>query len=472
MSYRNNASGGYYARNSGPPSGRGYRHNAMTSPAQSGNVRLSGSQSRNNQLYMGDLDPSWDENVIRSIWNSLGESNVEIKLMWNNRNAGVRSHLGYCFVQFSSRSQASNALLKNGMAIPGYPSKTLRLNWSSASGNSADGSNEISVFVGDLAPNVTESDLFELFISKCPSTSNAKVMYDQVTGVSKGYAFVRFGNQEDQQRALQEMTGTFLKGRAIRVGSAGHQNQRNRNGPGLENKLKGLNATVSSPKPANISSTNFSQFILPTQQLPPLNSFTDRNNTTLFVSSLSHMVTENELKAFFQPFGNVIYAKLPENKQCGFVQYVDRASAEMAILKLQGFPIRGSRIKISWGRPAKPAVVIKEELANNGWQYQPQPSIKQPTYGYVTPSIDFITPAYEVQNSFPNGDEEALLLPGYSGCELIDFPSSASGLQSIYESTESNCGPHTSIRNDDSFIEATQASLNRLEDASNGYVFA
>ena len=67
--------------------------NAMTSPAQSGNVRLSGSQSRNNQLYMGDLDPSWDENVIRSIWNSLGESNVEIKLMWNNRNAGVRTHL-------------------------------------------------------------------------------------------------------------------------------------------------------------------------------------------------------------------------------------------------------------------------------------------------------------------------------------------------------------------------------------------
>ena len=34
------------------------------------------------QLYMGDLDPNWDENVIRQIWRDLGESNVHVKMMW------------------------------------------------------------------------------------------------------------------------------------------------------------------------------------------------------------------------------------------------------------------------------------------------------------------------------------------------------------------------------------------------------
>lgn len=443
-------------------------------------MRHGGSQSRLNQLYMGDLDPSWDENIIRGIWNSLGESNVDIRLMWNSRNTGVKTHLGYCFVQFSSKAQASNALLKSGMAIPGYPSKTLRLNWSSSGTNNSDVSNEISVFVGDLAPNITEADLFELFVGKFPSTSHAKVMYDQITGVSKCYAFVKFSSQEDQQRALQEMTGTFLKGRAIRVGSAGHQNQRKAGGPGLESKVRGFNPAGSSPKPLKSNAINSSQFIYPTPQLPPLDSFTDRGNTTLFIGGLSSVVTEDELKAFLRPFGNIVYIKILEDKGCGFAQYVDRPSAEMAINKLQGFPIRGSRIRLSWGRPAKSAVMMKDEMANNSWVYQPQPSLKEPTYGYVTPYIDYIAPAEESSHNPADGSSEAdtsetLLLPGYSGCELLGFDASASGLQSIYAGAAA-AGPDTRFRlamqNDKSFVESAQASLSRLEDASNGHIFA
>jgi RNA recognition motif-containing protein len=37
-------------------------------------------------------------------------------------------------------------------------------------------------------------------------------------------------------------------------------------------------------------------------------------------------------------------------KHCGFVQFVRKADAEMAIEKMQGFPIGGSRIRLSWGR--------------------------------------------------------------------------------------------------------------------------
>jgi RNA recognition motif-containing protein len=37
-------------------------------------------------------------------------------------------------------------------------------------------------------------------------------------------------------------------------------------------------------------------------------------------------------------------------KHCGFVQFVRKGDAEKAIEKMQGFPIGGSRIRLSWGR--------------------------------------------------------------------------------------------------------------------------
>lgn len=42
--------------------------------------------------------------------------------------------------------------------------------------------------------------------------------------------------------------------------------------------------------------------------------------------------------------------KVPAGKHCGFVQFVHKADAEKAIEKMQGFPIGGSRIRLSWGR--------------------------------------------------------------------------------------------------------------------------
>jgi len=41
---------------------------------------------------------------------------------------------------------------------------------------------------------------------------------------------------------------------------------------------------------------------------------------------------------------------VPVGKHCGFVQFVRKADAERAIEKMQGFPIGGSRIRLSWGR--------------------------------------------------------------------------------------------------------------------------
>lgn len=96
---------------------------------------------------------------------------------------------------------------------------------------------------------------------------------------------------------------------------------------------------------------------------------TDPYNTTVFVGGLSPLISEETLRTFFTPFGEIHYVrvsllrywwdaniavfvqvKVPVGKHCGFVQFVRKADAERAIDKMQGFPIGGSRIRLSWGR--------------------------------------------------------------------------------------------------------------------------
>lgn len=61
----------------------------------------------------------------------------------------------------------------------------------------------------------------------------------------------------------------------------------------------------------------------------------DPNNTTLFIGGLSAAATEEELQAQFGRFGDIIYVKIPPGKGCGFVQYVHRSVAEVALATMQ-----------------------------------------------------------------------------------------------------------------------------------------
>ncbi|KIM20035.1 hypothetical protein M408DRAFT_82638 [Serendipita vermifera MAFF 305830] len=98
-----------------------------------------------------------------------------------------------------------------------------------------DSAIEYSIFVGDIAADVTNADLMNVFrnpnlglrgdfpprlIAPFLSCCNAKVMVDSVTGISKGYGFVRFTSEADQKRALLEMQGLYCKSRPSRCCSS------------------------------------------------------------------------------------------------------------------------------------------------------------------------------------------------------------------------------------------------------------
>lgn len=83
----------------------------------------------------------------------------------------------------------------------------------------------------------------------------------------------------------------------------------------------------------------------------PLSPSQDPTNTTVFVGGLPACISEDTLRSFFQHFGEITYVKIPPNKGCGFVQFLRRPDAELAIAKMHDFPIHGkSRIRLSWGR--------------------------------------------------------------------------------------------------------------------------
>ena len=317
-----------------------------------------------------------------------------------------------------------------------------------------------------------------LFTPLFPSTKSAKIMYDPSTGMSRGYGFVRFGDENDMTRSLAlgqntSGSGLSLRGRTLRISEAsGSGGSRNRTtstetsnggsgiagsgaginsflddgarpggaggsknprelhinvpgsgsgsgsglGPGASSNLLSPNATgfsipVATPgspgsslrSPGGYGPSGMSmlggagypqhgQFGFgspgmglgqgslpghghlghgpgpgpgtgpfghgmgmgaggPSQPGTPLSPSQDPHNTTVFVGGLPACINEDTLKSFFQHFGDITYVKIPPNKGCGFVQFVRRQDAELAIAKMHDFPIHGkSRIRLSWGR--------------------------------------------------------------------------------------------------------------------------
>ncbi|KAH9999728.1 hypothetical protein F4779DRAFT_622636 [Xylariaceae sp. FL0662B] len=326
------------------------------------------SDSARQTLWMGELAGWMDEGFIRSLFQSTLNENVQVKII-RDRHSG---NAGYCFVEFTSPETAQKALQLNGSAIPNTD-RVFRLNWASGGGlvdRRDDRSPEYSIFVGDLGHEVNEFVLVALFQARFTSCKSAKIMTDQQTGQSRGYGFVRFSDERDQQRALVEMQGVYCGNRPMRVSPA---TPKNRGHQGGQFTQYGGQQVMPPAVPHGGMGPQWVQ-----QQQPgygyqqqgafnpmAMNQFTDPNNTTVFVGGLSGYVTEDELRSFFQGFGEITYVKIPPGKGCGFVQFVHRHAAEMAINQMQGYPIGNSRVRLSWGR--------SQNNSGVGTPYRPAP---------------------------------------------------------------------------------------------------
>ncbi|TPX56098.1 hypothetical protein PhCBS80983_g04793 [Powellomyces hirtus] len=308
---------------------------------------------------------------------SLGET-VNVKMI---RDKLSGSNAGYCFLDFANPEGAMRHLNTiNGSLIPGT-TRVFKLNWASGGGSAGmmgggrgdDRGPEYSIFVGDLGPDVTDYLLLQTFQARYMTCKSAKVVTDPASGMSRGYGFVRFSDEMEQQRALAEMQGQFCGTRAMRISMATPKNNAGAAGGAgavmspvggamggmaaapVQSSSVGISGMVPhQPQPYYQQSAGPPQLQIPPQQQQQYaagyNQHNDPTNTTVFVGGLNTQIADEELRSYFAPFGEIVYTKIPPGKGCGFVQFVHRQSAELAIAQMNGFMIAGSRVRLSWGR--------------------------------------------------------------------------------------------------------------------------
>lgn len=83
----------------------------------------------------------------------------------------------------------------------------------------------MNIYVGNLSYDVTENDLRDLF-GEHGTVNKINVIIDKMTGKSKGFAFVEMENDADGQKAIDELNGTDLQGRNLKVNLARPREER------------------------------------------------------------------------------------------------------------------------------------------------------------------------------------------------------------------------------------------------------
>ncbi|KAK8706044.1 hypothetical protein V6N13_049624 [Hibiscus sabdariffa] len=192
-----------------PPPSQMQQYSAGSAATGSGEIR---------SLWIGDLQPWMDENYIISIFAQTGEV-VSAKVI-RNKQTGLSE--GYGFIEFVSRAAAERVLQSyNGLPMPSAE-QVFRLNWAALGYGEKrqEEGPEYTIFVGDLAADVSDYMLQETFKAVYPSVKGAKVVTDRTTGRSKGYGFVKFGDESEQIRSMTEMNGMYCSNRAMRIGPA------------------------------------------------------------------------------------------------------------------------------------------------------------------------------------------------------------------------------------------------------------
>jgi polyadenylate-binding protein len=160
----------------------------------------------------------------------------------------------------------------------------------------------VSLYVGDLHPDVTESTLFEHFNATVGAVASIRVCRNAVTRRSLCYAYVNFNTHDEARRALDELNNEELKGRPMRIMWSHRDPSLRRSG-----------------------------------------------NGNIFIKNLEKSIDNKSLYDTFADFGDILSCKVVtdehgESKGFGFVHFVRDADADKAIEMVNGKMIAGQQI--------------------------------------------------------------------------------------------------------------------------------
>src|ERR1700733_15428094 len=87
------------------------------------------------------------------------------------------------------------------------------------------------LYVGNLSYSATESSINDLF-SQIGTVDSVRLITDRDSGRSKGFGFVEMSTDEEAEKAISELNGKEIDGRALTVNEARPQEPRSGGGFG------------------------------------------------------------------------------------------------------------------------------------------------------------------------------------------------------------------------------------------------
>lgn len=98
-----------------------------------------------------------------------------------------------------------------------------------------------NLFIGSLSYNTTD-DTLKAHFEQIGEVESARVITDRDSGRSKGFGFVQYVNDDDNQKAVDQLNGKELDGRSINVSLARPREERPRRDFGGNDRDRGNNS--------------------------------------------------------------------------------------------------------------------------------------------------------------------------------------------------------------------------------------
>src|SRR5690242_18475493 len=76
------------------------------------------------------------------------------------------------------------------------------------------------IFIGNIPHASSDSDLQQWVESRGFEVHAVQIIYDRITGKSRGFGFVTLGEEVDTQTAINLMNGRRMEGRVLTVNEA------------------------------------------------------------------------------------------------------------------------------------------------------------------------------------------------------------------------------------------------------------
>mmetsp|Transcript_19904 Transcript_19904/g.43073 ORF Transcript_19904/g.43073 Transcript_19904/m.43073 type:complete len:518 (-) Transcript_19904:8-1561(-) len=251
-------------------------------------------------LHFQNLDSRISEPLLGEILQEFGAL-ISVRVT----PQGSTSEATADFADYNSAVAAKDAL--NGRVMFG---QQMVVDWAQSSlAPKEDTSNHVLLFCGNLSEQLDEVGLLEVF--KEHNASSARRIRDPGNGKLMAYGFVSIRTKDDAERAVSELDGERVHGRAMRVSFSNTPRHAPAGPPGSH---------ISMPPPSNDYNVVLKQ--------------ASSTNTTVHIGNVEG-ATEPDIRMCFQRFGTILNIRCPGGK-FAFCEFSTHEEGAMAIVNLQG----------------------------------------------------------------------------------------------------------------------------------------